>query len=68
MDGLPRELKPDALTIARRARNPMGVDLSVRLWPLAGDDVTRHHTRRTYDQAAPLTASCWYLPRWALPQ
>lgn len=47
IDGLPRELEPEALAGALAAPDP--VDLSLRLWPLAGDEVVRHLTRRLRD-------------------
>lgn len=47
IDALPRELDADALAGALRAPEP--VDLSVRLWPLPGDEVIRYLTRRLRD-------------------
>lgn len=47
IDGLPRELESQALCTALRAPEP--VDVSVHLWPLSGDEVIRHLTRRLRD-------------------
>lgn len=50
VDGLPRELEADALAAALRMPEP--VDVSLRLWPLPGDEVVRHLTRRLRDLRA----------------
>lgn len=50
IDALPRELGPEALIGALLAADP--VDVSIRLWPLGGDEVVRHLTRRLRDLRA----------------
>jgi hypothetical protein len=47
VDGFPRHLPDSGLVEALRV--PDGVDLCLRLWPLAGDAVIRYLTRRVRD-------------------